>query len=87
MLELVSYIKKNLRKGYTKESLNQALINQGYSSLTIKKALKRADLELARQAPQLPSKPEIKYQILEPKELATTVQTPPKSFWKKLFDF
>ncbi len=83
--EITYYIKKNLRKGYTKESLKWALINQGYSRLEVEKALKRVDIELAEKAPRLDSRPEIKYQIIEPKEYATTIYKPikRKPFWKK----
>jgi len=41
MDELVDYIKKNLKKGYTKEALKWALINQGYSKLEVERALKK----------------------------------------------
>ena len=43
---LVDYIKKNLRKGYTKESLKWALVNQGHSRLEVEKALASVDQEL-----------------------------------------
>lgn len=66
--ELSDYIKVNIKKGYTKESLRWALINQGYSRMEVDKAFKRADLELAEAAPILKTKPEIKYEVVEPKE-------------------
>ena len=86
MSELTNYIKKNLKKGYTKESLKWALINQGYSRIEVAKALKRVDMELAEKAPNLESRPEIKYQIVEPKEYAKTVYKSKrkKSFWHKI---
>lgn len=84
MDELVSYIHKNLRKGYTKESLHWALINQGYSKLEVEKALKRADMELARKAPPLKTPPEIKYELVEPEEYASTKIIEAKPFWKRL---
>jgi len=82
--ELVEYMKKNLRKGYTKESLKWALVNQGYSKLEVEKAIKRTDEELANEAPILKTKPEIKYEIVEPKEHSIKIEKKP-SFWKKLF--
>jgi uncharacterized protein YpiB (UPF0302 family) len=87
MQEIVSYIKKNLKKGYTKESLRWALINQGYSKIEVDKALKRADLELGKKAPQLETRPVIKHEIIEPKEYARTTIKPTtkKSFFRKLF--
>lgn len=82
--ELVSYIKKNLRKGYTLDSLKWALIRQGYSKIEVEKAMKRAEIDLAHEAPQLESKPLIQYEILEPKELATKRILEHKPLWKKL---
>ena len=88
MSEIVSYIKKNLKKGYTKESLKWALLNQGYSRLEVEKALKRADQELSEEVPELKTKPEIKYEIVEPKELARKVEEKKtkKSFWDNIFE-
>ena len=62
--ELVDYFKKNLKKGYTKNSLRIALINQGYSKIEIEKAIKKTELDLADSAPILKTKPEIKYERL-----------------------
>jgi hypothetical protein len=74
---LSDYIKKNLKKGYTKESLKWALINQGHSKIEVEKAVKLVDAELASEAPILETKPEIKVEIIpEPEK---------KSFWKRLF--
>ncbi len=81
---LVIYIIKNLKKGYTKESLKWALVNQGYSKLEIEKAVIKADEELANQAPILKTKPEIKYEIVEPKLSADEIEKK-DSFWKRLF--
>lgn len=82
--ELSEYIKKNLRKGYTKESLKWALINQGHSRMEIDKALRFVDAELASEAPVLRTKPVIKYELVG----ADSVELPPKkSFWKRFFGF
>jgi uncharacterized protein Smg (DUF494 family) len=67
--EITDYIKKNLRKGYTKESLKWALINQGYSRMEIERSIKRVDEELANKAPILKTKPEITYEVVEPKQV------------------
>jgi SOS response regulatory protein OraA/RecX len=84
--ELTKYIKNNLKKGYTVESLRWALINQGYSKIEIEKALRKVDIELANKAPQLKSKPEIKYEIIEPEGFSSIHKKHEiKSFWKKLF--
>ncbi len=91
MDEIVSYIKNNLKKGYTKESLRWALIDQGYSKLEVEKALQRADLELAQEAPALRTKPEIKYEAVpignseKKARLKTTKGL--GNFWRDLFGF
>ncbi len=58
--KLVNYIKKNLSKGYTLESLKWALEMQGYSRSAINRAVKIANEELAKKAPILKEKPVIK---------------------------
>ena len=82
--ELTNYIKKNLKKGYTKDSLKWALINQGYSKLEVEKAIRRVDEELANEAPILKTKPQIKYEIVEPKEYAKKIEKPKKSFLRRI---
>ena len=77
--QLAEYLKKNFKKGYTKESLKWALVNQGHSRLEVEKAIRLVDAELASQAPVLKTKPVISYEIIEP-ELE-----PKKSFWQRLF--
>jgi len=76
---LVDYAKKNLMKGYTKESLKWALINQGHSRLEVVKALERVDAELAAEAPVLKTRPQIVYQE-EPASAPVK-----KSLWQRLF--
>lgn len=80
--ELSEYIKKNLRKGYTRDSLKWALITQGHSKLEVEKAIRRVEDELAREAPILKTKPEITYDVVEPKNAIIEEK---KSFWKRLF--
>lgn len=79
MTDLSDYIIKNLKKGYTKESLKWALINQGYSRIEVIKAIQRADEVLASEAPLLKS-PQESDRRIEP-----ISEEPKKSFWKKLF--
>ena len=75
---LSDYIKKNVKKGYTKESLRWALVNQGHSRLEVEKALKLADAELAAAAPILKTRPEIKVEIMPQVEEK-------RSFFQRLF--
>ncbi len=82
--KLTEYFKKNLRKGYTEESLRWALINQGYSRSIIDAALERTHKELAEEAPVIKEKPIIKYEILDENDKPLEIKKP---WWKKLFGF
>ena len=85
--ELTDYIKRNLKKGYTKESLKWALLDQGNSRREIERAFKRVDKELAEKAPILKTKPVIKYEIIEPKNYPIKLSSSKKFFnwFKNLF--
>ena len=80
--ELLTYFKKNLSKGYTLESLKIALVKQGYSNVSISRALKEINEELAKKAPVFKEKPKIKYEVID--ENDNPVETK-KSFFKKFF--
>ena len=62
--ELAEYVEKNLKKGYTKESLKWALINQGYSKLEVEKSMRRVEQIMAQKAPILKTKPTINYETI-----------------------
>jgi len=83
MRNLVEYLKKNLKKGYTPDSLKFALIKQGYSKVAVEEAIKRATNELAEQAPVLKEKPVIKYEIVDEHDNPIRIR---KSFLKRFFD-
>ncbi len=78
--KISEYIRKNLKKGYTKESLKWALIKQGHSRLEVEKAIMYVDAELAKQAPILKTKPHITLEVIEPKNAIIKK----KSLWHKL---
>jgi hypothetical protein len=59
--QIADHIKKNLSKGYTMESLKFSLMNQGYSRISIEKAIDLANLQLASKVPILKEKPQITY--------------------------
>lgn len=79
---LVVYFKKNLLKGYTAEALKIALINQGYSRITIEEALKQANQEIAAKAPVIKEKPVIKYEIVGEDDTPISIKKP---WWRKFF--
>ena len=78
---LKDYLKKNLKKGYTIESLKWALIKQGYSRTAIEMAIEQLHKELAREAPVLKEKPVINYQIIDENDNPVEVK---KSWWGRL---
>lgn len=80
---IIDYFKKNLSKGYTPEALKWALINQGYSRLSVEHALEDAHREIAKKAPILIEKPEIKHEILDEQNNPIIIK---KSWWKRIFD-
>lgn len=80
--QLVDYIKKNLSKGYTIDSLRFSLMAQGYSRLSVNEAIEIANRELATEMPPIKEKPQIIHKLIteeyeEPSKL--------KRLWKKLF--
>jgi len=85
--QLVNYIKKNLSKGYTLDSLKFSLMDQGYSRTAISRAIKLANEDLAKKLPKLKEKPVIK--VTPNPELANKIKKPENnsrtSFLKKLF--
>jgi len=80
--KIVDYLKKNLKKGYTIESLRWALIGQGYSRTSVERAIEELNKELARKAPILKEEPVIKYEIVDEKDRPIKIK---KSFWKRIF--
>jgi hypothetical protein len=81
--QLVDYIKKNLTKGYTLDSLRFSLMAQGYSRLSINEAIDIANKELAADVPPMQEKPQIIHRIMEesPEENPSAF----KRFFKKIF--
>lgn len=63
--KLADYIKKNLRKGYTLDSLRFSLINQGYSKISVENAIELMNRQLAMEIPFVKERPEIVYKIIE----------------------
>ena len=80
--KIVEYLKKNLAKGYTIDSLKIALIRQGYSRAMVELAISKVHAELAKQAPVLKEKPVIKYEVVD--ELDNPVEVK-KPWWKRIF--
>lgn len=81
--ELANYIKNNLKKGYTLDSLKYALISQGHSKLEVEKAIKRAQEDQAKDAPILETKPSIVYEAMDTDNIQ--VEPDQRPFWKRIF--
>jgi hypothetical protein len=82
--QLVDYIKKNLSKNYTLDSLRFSLMAQGYSRLSVNEAIDIANKELATEVPPIREKPEIIHRIMED-EATEEKPTGFKKFWRKMF--
>ena len=74
--QLAEYVKKNLRKGYTKESLKWALIQQGYSKMEVEKAFDIVGNELSIKE----DLPENETEVKQEKQIIIEK----KPFWKKI---
>ena len=75
--QIADHIKKNLIKGYTMESLKFSLMNQGYSRISIEKAMDIANLQLALEVPVMKEKPQITYTAIP--------EVPRQGFFKRMF--
>jgi len=74
--EIVDYIRKNLKKGYKKESLKWALIQQGYSKMEVEKAFDIVGNELSIKE----DLPENETEVKQEKQIIIEK----KPFWKKI---
>ena len=81
---LVNYMKKNISKGYTVDSLRIALLRQGYTGTEIDRVINETHTQLAAEAPKIKEKPQITYELIDENENSIKVN-PKKSFWKWLF--
>ncbi len=76
--KLKEHIKKNLKKGYTPDTLKYALIKQGYSRVLIEKSMEEAQKEIAKEVPIFSEKPKIKYEAFDEKNISIEK----KPWWK-----
>ena len=87
--DIADYIKKNLKKGYTLDSLRFSLISQGYSKISVENAIDLANKQMAKEIPQIKERPEIIYKVVteESKDKSSNevASTNKKGFFNKLF--
>jgi SOS response regulatory protein OraA/RecX len=67
--QLADYIKKNISKGYTMDSLKYSLMKQGYSRTSIEKGMELANKQLAEIAPKMEEKPIVRFESVDEEEL------------------
>ena len=79
--EIVDYFKKNLKKGYTEDSLRWSLVKQGYSRVAVENAIKQTNKELSEEAPIL-EKPVITREVFDESKISIKTK---KSWWKRIF--
>jgi len=80
--QLAEYFKKNLKKGYTPDSLKWALISQSYSRVIVEEALNDAQKEMAKEAPIFKEKPLINYHAYDKEGKLVETKKP---WWKRIF--
>lgn len=85
--QLADYIKKNLSKGYTEETLKFSLISQGYSKITIDRAIEVAHQNLAQTIPPIKEKPQIIYKIINQDNQPVQISETKITFLEKIKDF
>jgi hypothetical protein len=81
-VKLVEYLKKNIKKGYSIESLKFALIRQGYAKIIVENAITEANKELAKIVPVFKEKPHIKYEVLDSYNNPVKIKKP---FLRRIF--
>ena len=57
--QLTDYIRKNVKKGYTIDSLRFSLISQGYSKISVENSIELANKQIATEIPEINEKTEI----------------------------
>ena len=80
--KVIDYFKNNLKKGYTMQSLERALLRQINSKALIDRAAAEVTKELAMKAPVLKEKPIIKHEIIDEYDRPVKIK---KGFFGRLF--
>ncbi|MBI5149042.1 hypothetical protein HZA33_05155 [Candidatus Pacearchaeota archaeon] len=57
--QLADYVKRNLSKGYTIDTLRWALVKQGRNRTEIERAITLAQQQMAANAPKFQAKPQL----------------------------
>lgn len=84
MENLCNYIRKNIPKGYTMESLKWALVKQGNPRIEVEKAVSIVEKEVSRLTQKKPE-PKITLDQSSPVETVMNVEPEKVPFWKRIF--
>ena len=78
--QLVDYVIKNLRKGYTADTLKYALLSQGCSRTSVNKAIEQAEKKVAED------KPKITHTVYTERkaDAPTIIAEPHPTLWQKI---
>ncbi|MFB6246824.1 MAG: hypothetical protein ABEI74_04520 [Candidatus Pacearchaeota archaeon] len=85
--QLKKYIGRNIKKGYTTDTLKWALVNQGYSKSIVEKAVNeyRKEKEQPKgKAPAFKEKPVIKREIYDQNNRIVKVKK--KTKWQRILE-
>jgi len=85
--QLTEHIKNNLVKGYNQDTLRFSLISQGYSKISVERALENANKQIAETVPEMKEKPQITYKKVIDRNQAMEISTPikKKGFFGRVF--
>lgn len=81
VMQIANYIITNLKKGYSMDSLRFSLMDQGYSRISVEKAIEQANKIMALSAPAMKEKPRIIYKT-EPD--VSNFSYKKQGFWSKI---
>ena len=86
--QLTEYAIKNLEKGYDKDTVKYSLMSQGYSRISVEKALENAVKKIAEKIPPIKEKPQISRRVIldkgVPMEISSSYK---KSIFRRVIDF
>jgi len=83
---IAEYVKKNIHKGYTIESLKWALINQGHSKVEIDKAISLATEQLEKESRKQQEQEQLRRQQFTEIMHEAPAEEEKKGFFKKIFN-
>lgn len=85
--QLKDYLERNIKKGYTTDTLKWALVNQGYSKIIVEKAVEeyKKDKEASKgKTPKFKERPVIKREIYDQDNKIVKVKR--KTNWQRFLE-